>query len=57
LLNLIYKDQFGDSAGKGASIHLYDFCEICDMQKFKNIDNSIVKLKLSPFSLGGKAKE
>jgi hypothetical protein len=33
------------------------FCEICDMQNFKNIDNSIVKLKLFPFSLRGKAKE
>ena len=33
------------------------FCEICDMQKFKNVENNIVKLKLFPFSLRGKAKE
>jgi hypothetical protein len=33
LLNLICKDLFGCSAGD-------DFCEICDMQKFRNIYNS-----------------
>jgi hypothetical protein len=57
LLNLIAKDQFGGSASKDASMHLHDFCEICDMQKFKNVENNIVKLKLFPFSLRGKAKD
>jgi hypothetical protein len=66
LLNLIAKDQFGGSASKDASggsaskdasMHLHDFCEICDMQKFKNVENDIVKLKLFPFSLRGKAKD
>jgi hypothetical protein len=52
LLNLICKDQFGGrSAGQDASMHLHDICDICDMQKFKNIDNSIVKLNLFTFSL------
>jgi hypothetical protein len=36
LLNLIPKDQFGGSASEDAPTHLHDFCEICDMQKFKN---------------------
>ena len=57
LLNLIAKEQFGGSASEDASMHLHDFCEICDMQKFKNVENNIVKLKLFPFSLRGKAKE
>jgi hypothetical protein len=57
LLNLICKDQFDASAGEDASMHLHDFCDICHMQKFKYIDNSIVKLKLFPVSLRGKAKE
>ena len=57
LLNLIWKDQFGGSASKDASMHLHDFCEICDMQKFKNVENDIVKLKLFPFSLRGRAKD
>jgi hypothetical protein len=37
LLNLIAKDQFGGSASEDVSMHLHDFCEICDMQKFKNV--------------------
>ena len=57
LLNLIAKEQFGGSASEDASLHLHVFCEICDMQKFKNVENNIVKLKLFPFSLRGKAKE
>jgi hypothetical protein len=57
LLNLICKDQFGGSASEDASMHLHDICEICDMQKLKNIDNAIAKLKLFPFSVRGKAKE
>jgi hypothetical protein len=38
-------------------MHLHNFCEICDMIKFKNVKNDIVKLKLFLFSLRGKAKE
>src|SRR4051812_33017929 len=57
LLNLIGKEQFGGSASEDASMHLHDFCEICDMQNFKNVENSIVKLKLFPSYLRGKAKE
>jgi hypothetical protein len=57
LLDLIAKDQFGDSASEDASMYLHDFCEICDMQKFKNVENDIVKLKLFPFFLRGKSKD
>jgi hypothetical protein len=56
LLNLICKEQFGGGASEGASMHPHDFCEICDMQKnIKNVDNIIVKLKLFPFIVRGKA--
>jgi hypothetical protein len=57
LLNLITREQFGGSAQEDASMHLDDFIEICDMQKFKNVENDVLKLKLFPFSLRGKAKE
>ena len=57
LLNLITREQFGGSAMEDASMHLHDFVEICDMQKFKNVESDILKLKLFPFSLRGKAKE
>ena len=56
LLNLITREQFGGSAMEDASMHLHDFIEICDMQKFKNVESDILKLKLFPFSLRGKAK-
>jgi hypothetical protein len=38
-------------------MHLHDFIEICDMHKFKNVENDALKLKLFPFSLREKAKE
>jgi hypothetical protein len=38
-------------------MHLPDFCDISDTQKFKDIDNAIVKLKLFPFLLREKAEE
>jgi hypothetical protein len=57
LLNLITREQFGGSAVEDASMHLHDFIEICDMQKFKNVESNVLKLKLFPFSLRGKAKE
>jgi hypothetical protein len=38
-------------------MHLHDFGEICHMQKFKNVEIDIVKLKLFPCSLRGKAKD
>jgi hypothetical protein len=57
LLNLIAKEQFCGSASEDVSMHLHDFCEICDMQKIKNVENDIVKLKLFPLSLRRKAKD
>ena len=56
-LNLITREQFGGSAVEDSSMHLHDFVEIYDMQKFKNVESDILKLKLFPFSLRGKAKE
>ena len=38
-------------------LHLNNFVELCDMQKYKEVDGYIVKLKLFPFSLRGRAKE
>jgi hypothetical protein len=54
---LITREQFGGSAQEDASMNVHDFIEICDMQKFKNVENVVLKLKLFPFSLRGKAKE
>src|SRR3954463_1248693 len=56
LLNFVMKDQFS-RAGEDAALHLNNFIEICDMQKYKEVDGDVVKLKLFPFSLRGRAKE
>src|SRR4051812_11465401 len=56
LLNLVMKDQFS-GAGEDAALHLNNFIELYDMQKYKEVDGDILKLKLFPFSLRGRAKE
>ena len=56
LLNLVMKEQFSSSPNEDVASHLNTFVELCDMQKKKDVDNDIVKLKLSPFSLRDRAK-
>src|ERR1044072_4689077 len=56
LLNLFMKDQFS-GAGEDVALHLNNFIELYDMQKYKEVDGDIVKLKLFPFSLRGRANE
>ena len=50
------KEQFSGSPNQDAASHLNTFIELCDMQKKKDVDNDIVKLKLFPFSLRDRAK-
>ena len=56
LLNLVMKELFS-GVGEDAASHLNNFVELCDMQKYKEVDGDIIKLKLFPFSLRGRAKE
>jgi hypothetical protein len=57
LLNLFMKEQFSGVSTDDAAAHLNNFVELCEMQKYKDVDGDIIKLKFFPFSLRGKAKD
>ena len=57
LSNLVMKEQFSGVSTDAVAAHLNNFVELCEMQKYKDISEDIVKLKLFPFSLRGRAKD
>jgi hypothetical protein len=57
LLNLVMKDQFSGVCTDNVAAHLNNFGELCEMQKYKDVDEDIIKLKLFPFFLRGRAKD
>jgi len=50
------KEQFSGASSDDAAAHLNNFVELCEMQKYKDVDGDIIKLKLFPFSLRGRAR-
>jgi hypothetical protein len=56
LLNFVMKEQFSSASTDDTAAHLNNFVELCDMQKYKDVDGGIIKLKLFPFSSRGRAK-
>jgi hypothetical protein len=51
------KDQFSGVSTDDAAAHLNNFGELCEMQKYMDVDGDIIKLKLFPFSLRVRAKD
>jgi hypothetical protein len=45
------KEQFSGASTDDAAAHLNNFVELCEMQKYKDVESDIIKLKLCPFSL------
>jgi hypothetical protein len=56
LINLIMKEQFSGASSDDAAAHLNNFVELCEIQKYKDVDVNIIKLKLFPFSLRGRVR-
>src|SRR3954463_10257249 len=57
LLNLVMREKFSGAGSNDPAAHVNSFVELCEMQKYKDVVGDIIKLKLFPFSLRGKAKE
>src|SRR3954462_3024135 len=57
LLNLVMREQFFGAGSDDPAAHLNSFVELCEVQKYKDVDGDIIKLKFFVFSLRGKAKE
>jgi hypothetical protein len=56
LLNLVMKEQLSGASTEDAATHLNNFVEPCEMQKYKDVESDIIKLKLFPFFLREKLK-
>jgi hypothetical protein len=49
LINLVMKEQFSGASSDDVVAHLNNFVELCEMQKYKDVDVTIIKLKLFLF--------
>jgi hypothetical protein len=45
LLNLVMKEQFSGASSDDVAAHVNNFVELCEMQKYKDVDDNIIKLK------------
>jgi hypothetical protein len=50
------KELFSGASTDDAAAHLNNVIELCEIQKYKDVEGDIIKLKLFSFSLRGKAK-
>jgi hypothetical protein len=56
LIMMVQANQFHGLPSEDANAHLQHFLELCDTIVIKDIAPKIIRLRLFPFSLSGKAK-
>ncbi|XP_020216684.1 uncharacterized protein LOC109800304 [Cajanus cajan] len=56
LLNLIQNNQFAGLDHEDPYLHLHTFIELCGTVKIHQVPEEVIRMKLFPFSLLGKAK-
>nr|GEX94453.1 hypothetical protein [Tanacetum cinerariifolium] len=56
LLTLVKENQFDDRTKIDPHKHIHEFLRICDMFKFRDTKNEVVRLMMFPLSLTGEAK-
>nr|KYP37147.1 hypothetical protein KK1_041685 [Cajanus cajan] len=56
LLNLIQNNQFAGLDHEDPYLHLHTFVELCGTVKIHQVPEEVIRMKLFPFSLLGKAK-
>jgi hypothetical protein len=54
---MVQQNPFYDKASKDANAHLQHFLEICNTFTIRRVSQDVVRLRLFPFSLLGKAKQ
>jgi hypothetical protein len=57
LINMVQQSPFYGTASKDANAHLQHFLEICSTFTIRGETQDVVRLRLFPFSLLGKAKQ
>ena len=56
LINMVQASPFCGKPNEDANAHLQNFLELCDTVVIRGVAGDVVKLRLFPFSLLGKAK-
>ena len=57
LINMVQASPFYGKPNKDANAHLQNFLELCDTIVIWGVTADVIKLRLFPFSLLGKAKQ
>ena len=56
LINMVQASQFCGKRNEDANAHLQNFLELCNTVVIRGVTADVIKLRLFPFSLLGKAK-